>query len=278
LNKAQPGVVGADALGLRFLVPSGDTVIGPCLIKYGEFALPVIDLFAELMEKMAPGKLLDVGANIGTICLPLAKRFPTWQFVAFEPQLPIFRLLSANSANNGLENVVLLPWCAGEKGDVVQFPAPPLHGLNTGEVGRGFRSESKVPVIMVALDSLGLADVRVLKIDVEGFDLEVLQGAPKLIAAEQPAILLEAKAGKKTSAAFALLRRAGYELYWFFAPFVTSKNERGHKVNPAAMDGDINALALPSGMPNPWDMPKIGDVAENWLSRQPEFHYMNRYR
>ena len=278
MTKPPPAVVAAEALGLRFLVPSGDTVIARCLVEYGEFALPGIDLCAALMAKLAPGRMLDVGANLGTVCLPLAKRFPAWQFVAFEPQLPIFRLLAANCANNGLDNVVLLPWCAGEKGELIDFPAPPLDGLNTGSVGRAFPSESRVPVIMVALDALNLADVRLLKIDVEGFDLEVLQGAPQLIAAHQPAILIEAKPGEKTRTALSLLRRAGYDLYWFFAPFVTAKNERGRKVNSDSLDGDINALALPAGMPNPWDMPKIGDLAEDWLTRQPEFNYMNRYR
>lgn len=276
-KKPIPPVVITEALGLRFFVPTGDTAIARSLVEFGEFARPEVDLCAALMERLASGWMLDVGANLGTISLPLAKAFPQWRFAAFEPQAAIFRLLAANATLNGLEHVALFPWCVGEKPGIVDFPAPPIRNLNSGAVGRDFKSPNTLPALMIALDNLKLDPVRLLKIDVEGFDLEVLQGASAVLKAQRPAVLFESKAGKKTEAAIALLRELDYRLYWFFAPFVTAKNRRNKPLPKGGMTGDLNALALPKGMDNPWPMPEIGDPAEDWRQRQAEFGYLSRY-
>src|SRR5262245_44762739 len=106
---AWPGIdVGISRLracrhGLMLYLAS-DTTIGQALELYGEFADSENTLMAETVK---PGDVvLDVGANIGTVTLPLARRVgPSGLVISFEPQRIIFQHLCANIALNGLTHV-----------------------------------------------------------------------------------------------------------------------------------------------------------------------------
>ena len=61
------------AYGLDFLFPKNDMVIGASLRQYGEFARPEVELIVEHMGSGPEGSCyIDVGANIGSIALPVA--------------------------------------------------------------------------------------------------------------------------------------------------------------------------------------------------------------
>ena len=67
-------VSSAIAFDALFLYPSADRTIGPCLASAGEFARAEVDfLLAHLSSDCA---VCDVGANIGTVSIPLAKALP----------------------------------------------------------------------------------------------------------------------------------------------------------------------------------------------------------
>lgn len=173
-------VASAIAFDALFLYPSADRTIGPCLAGHGEFARAAIDF---LRDHLPPdGAMCDAGANIGTVSIPLARMLPGLSAFAFEPQLPIYRLLMKNIALNGLMSVEAFPWALGEADGLIHFPTPSLDAsINFGAVGRGSPEGDRTPVIIRKLDSLKLPRLDVIKIDVEGFDLEVVRGAAATI-------------------------------------------------------------------------------------------------
>lgn len=64
--------VTTEAYGLEFEVPVSDIGVGLCPREYGEFARPELDFITA----SCGGDLLDVGANVGAICLPFASARP----------------------------------------------------------------------------------------------------------------------------------------------------------------------------------------------------------
>ena len=148
-----------------------------------------------LEEHVAPGSVaLDVGAYIGTHALLMGRLAgPRGRVYAFEPQRKVYRELRRNIELNGLANVTALRYAVGAETRIVEMNPPReigvveasgnrLVGKALGEGGvavgaGGDRAE------MRPLDSFGFGSVSLLKIDVEGFEDEVLAGAERLISA-----------------------------------------------------------------------------------------------
>lgn len=150
----------------------------------------------------APGTTaLDIGAHIGSHTLALARMVgPDGAVYAFEPQKKIFRELVKNLELNGLHNVVPLRFAVGASHEVIEMsPTEGRDGLM--QVGAG-GDEAELRT----LDSFGFRNVSLIKIDVEGYELAVLQGAVETIRAWHPAIVVEILAGEIYEQAPAELR------------------------------------------------------------------------
>jgi len=182
---------------------SSDQVIGRSLQLYGEWAENEI---AFLRHFIRPAdSVLDVGANIGTHTLAFAQAVgPKGQVYAFEPRPEIFRLLEAAIRDNALTNVTLRQAAVGAIESVLHVPAIPTEdsvnfgGLSLVEaIAHAGESIQKVDagnvyaVPMTTIDSLGLTTCRLIKIDVEGAELDVLEGARSTINRLHPVLYAE---------------------------------------------------------------------------------------
>lgn len=151
---------------------------------------------ATLEKIVRPGMtVLDVGGNIGLYTVLLSRLVgPAGRVVSFEPDPELFRLLRENCALNGCTNVEAHNLALGRRRDRLVLRKLILNsGDNTlGQGGsRHFRQE--VAIEVVALDEF-LPGLRpdLVKIDVQGWELEVLRGMERLLATEPPpALLLE---------------------------------------------------------------------------------------
>lgn len=268
------------AYDLVFWFPAGDRAVGRSLRDAGEFSRVELDFIRACLEPDPTGRMIDVGANIGSICLPIAKAFPRVAVHAFEPHLPVQQVLATNCTINRLINVQILPWAVGDQVGMVQFPLLTLrHLANFGMVGRDTKSSGTIPTFQCRLDDLGFQDTRVIKIDVEGHDLGVLKGAVSLIRQQHPVVLFEGKPGEATSSAITLLRDLGYECYWLYVPFVTALNAKCLPVDTkTSWEGDINIVAVPKDRQPAWTLPRIGAPEEDWRSRTTELGYLQPYR
>jgi FkbM family methyltransferase len=266
----------AYAFDCVFLYPAGDRPIGRALALAGEFARPEVEFLGEQLP--ADGVMYDIGANIGTVSIPIARHRPRARVYAFEAQQGIHHLLSRNVGLNALQNVQTFNYAVGERDGTVEFPAPPLDSVgNFGGVGRDAKVATTATVPMRRLDSLdGLPPPNLVKIDVEGFDLEVVQGGLELLRRHKPVVFYEALHAAKTAALNALMQAEGYRLFWFFAPYITPANLRGVKLRQA-LRGDMNVAAMPPAVEPAWPLTALQRPDEKAASRSADHSYLKRY-
>jgi FkbM family methyltransferase len=135
---------------------------------------------------------VDVGAHIGCYTMGLAPGFA--RVIAFEPSRGPYDWLRRNVALNAYDHVQCEPVALGEQAGTATLHVLSRAGdLNTlsPEVASGRTILDQYTVPVEALDDRGLTDVDLLKIGVEGFEVPVLRGAARTIAASRPVILVK---------------------------------------------------------------------------------------
>jgi len=175
--------------------------------------------------------VIDIGANLGSFSIPLANKFRNLIFQSFEVQEPIFYQLCGNiflnstfnvkAHNFGLSNTrttvsINLP-CYEDDQNIGAFSLlPDIHSQLRGNANTG----AEKFVDLYTLDSFNYENIALIKIDTEGMELEVIEGAVGTLFRNQfPAIIYEAwdvdwYAGKKEKIE-ALLKVLGYTLIKF---------------------------------------------------------------
>jgi FkbM family methyltransferase len=141
---------------------------------------------------------MDVGANAGLYSVALAGLAnEVGQIMAFEPLTENLERLHRNIALNGFTNVKVFPFALGDRDGTVDLKLatdPGYHSIAEVSQNRGLGQSRKV--ILRRLDSVwrenGSAEVSLIKIDVEGAEPMVLEGARELIATCRPMIMVEA--------------------------------------------------------------------------------------
>jgi len=225
------------------LYPLNDTYIGRSLELYGEYSEAEIQVFKFLLR---PGDVvLDAGANIGALTLPFARLVGEQGVViAFEPQRPMYYLLCSNVALNTIENVAAIQVALGATTGTIRVPVlrPQAH-LNFGGVSIG--GDYGEPVRLRTIDSLPIPRVRLIKIDVEGAELEVIQGASETIRRLRPFLFVENDRQEKSTALIEALFALGYRLWWHFAPLWNAQNFRGNPENVFENIGSWNMVGVP---------------------------------
>lgn len=125
------------------------------------------------------GDFIDVGANIGVVTLPLSTRYGDRRVHAFEPNPAAYRALLSNVALNGATNVVAHAAAVADSTGEVSFSADETDRA-TGALSEG-NGKGTISVPAVSLDSYveehAVAQVALLKVDVEGHETRVFEGA-----------------------------------------------------------------------------------------------------
>lgn len=129
---------------------------------------------------------VDVGAHVGFWTRDMAEKFEV--VFAFEPAEDTFDCLCKNTCD--LDNV----FCnMNAIGDEVGLCVMNCDEKRPGNTGARFVSKAKGGVSMITLDSFNFPFIDLLKIDVEGFELQVLKGAEELLEEHRPVIIMECK-------------------------------------------------------------------------------------
>jgi FkbM family methyltransferase len=158
---------------------------------------------AALRNLVAPSALaLDIGANIGAHTLHLAQLVgPSGKVIAFEPTDFAFRKLRRNlDLNPSLAGRVTASHCFLTSDDEVSVPQAvysswPLErqaGLHAKHLGREMDTASaRARSLDSVLGEFGNRKVQLVKLDVDGFECDVLSGATTLLREVRPIFVME---------------------------------------------------------------------------------------
>lgn len=207
--------------GQRLLVPTGDYV-GRALVLTGNLDRKISRTFERVAR---PGDLiLDVGANLGLHTVQASRiAGPTGRVLAFEPNPQMSTLLRESLRRNRCENVVLHDCALGSEQATLDLHVPVDHAgkgsLVESNSTRDVRDRISVPV--KTLDSILLSEksrIGLVKIDVEGFEPQVLQGARDLLSTSPPhAWIFEThnlSEGLRSEPVADVLSATGYHLFY----------------------------------------------------------------
>ncbi|MFY9288980.1 MAG: FkbM family methyltransferase, partial [Alphaproteobacteria bacterium] len=232
--------------------------IGESLLLYGEFSRDETnDLVAMVDDKSV---VLDVGANIGCLTLPLAKKAA--KVYAFEPQRLPFQMLCANLAMNNIENVVALPHAVGAAPDRIRIEPIKWEGVfNSGGTPLAASVKGDLTDI-ITIDSLELERCDLIKVDVEGQEIDVLTGAEKTIRDFRPILFVEADRERFTPLLIELLKKYGYQPYWHITPLYSPQNHQGNQFNKWEGTVSINMLCIPHGRTVPFEISQVVEAID----------------
>jgi FkbM family methyltransferase len=195
----------------KFMVLRGSDSITHALLMDGVYQGFVADISEFILKDCDfPVVLLDIGANLGAYTIPMAlgTRQPR-TIHAFEPQRVVFQALCGNVFLNQLDNVRARQCALGNRDEMIRIPR--IDYATCGNIG-GYSID---PLVLAAdrgdfpadsiigeedelcemrrIDSLGLPPCHLVKLDVEGHELEVLKGMGETLrASSYPPILFEA--------------------------------------------------------------------------------------
>ncbi|MBN2468423.1 MAG: FkbM family methyltransferase [Deltaproteobacteria bacterium] len=160
------------------------------LLEQGDWFEDDLLFFRNLVR--SGDRILDVGANIGVYSVSAARRAGNdGCVVSIEPSKGTYDILSRNAAN--FKNMHCLQMAVGDqrgKGVLDDLEAPELRSLRLGQQ----RGKGEI-VDIATLDDLGeslrIDEFDIIKMDVEGHELAVLDGAKKIVEQSAPIVFYE---------------------------------------------------------------------------------------
>jgi FkbM family methyltransferase len=186
--------------------------VGHEILETGSFSASEVNLALQLLELrrkyFGDGVVaLDCGANIGVHTVEWARRMSGWgEIIAFEAQERIYYALAGNIAINNAHNARAIHCALAAKTGRMKIPKPNYllpasfgslelrKKQNTEFIGQpiSYSSNDLVEVTSLSIDEMQLDRVDLIKIDVEGMELEVLDGSRECISRKSPLLLVEA--------------------------------------------------------------------------------------
>ncbi len=182
--------------GYRVLYEKGDGLAHHLSSGY-RFEPDVIKCAASMLR---PGDIVfDVGANIGLISLAIHRKVPKTMIHCFEPSPYPYRMLKKTIRENALQKY-FIPWNVGvykNTGELTFHVHATKDALGDGIKDTHRAGETEPINIRVTTVDWFVAEHRIpalalIKVDVEGSELSVLQGAKQTLKKYRPAILFEA--------------------------------------------------------------------------------------
>jgi FkbM family methyltransferase len=198
------------------------------------------EIYVKRILKVAPNDVfVDVGAHIGTYAIPIAKK--AQKVIAFEPNKYSFELLTDNISLNHLTNIAAYNMAVSKKSGSVSFSyenEPCYSRIIDGDqisnitiIENSSNHNNNIHLVnTIDLDSVLLKEDRVdwIKIDVEGHEVDVLEGAMQTIRRHKPKIIIELMSGNMQKIKI-MAHNLGYSIehiyrfYFLLKPMIDAK-------------------------------------------------------
>lgn len=158
--------------------------------------------FEFLFNKIKPQTtIIDIGTNFGYPALEFSRRVgPNGKVFCFEPLPENFRKLKYHVQENNLKNINLFPIALGNSHSEIEMELGSPNNAGQAKIISSKKSQENkklknIKVQQIPLDSFidekNISKVDLLKIDVEGYEYKVLQGAKKLLQRDHPYLFIE---------------------------------------------------------------------------------------
>ncbi|MBF0587530.1 MAG: FkbM family methyltransferase [Magnetococcales bacterium] len=210
-----------------------DAFVGRALDLYGEWCEAEMALLGQILQ---PGQtVLDIGANIGTHTLFFSQQVTGKEQIgvvhAFEPQRLAYQMLCANLAINERLNVFTHQVAVGDAPGETLIPAiHPREKINfSGLPAIGYEQGETVSV--VTIDGLNLPACHLIKIDVEGMESRVLNGARETIGRYRPVIYTENNTEERAAETIATMTSLNYRCWWHIEGYYNPNNHFNNEEN-----------------------------------------------
>lgn len=150
-----------------------------------------------LYNLVSPGScVIDVGANVGEVSMNMAQRAGDMgRIIAFEPDPLNYKLLQKNLSLNTFKNILTIPKGLGDSNAKYAFSrnlsnsgGNRIASVNSSSIQEAFIETIKLDDFIIENN---IEKVDVLKIDVEGFEYNVLKGAINVLAKFKPKLFIE---------------------------------------------------------------------------------------
>jgi FkbM family methyltransferase len=155
---------------------------------------PRLHRLVETLMARRPGSMIHAGTFFGDM-LPSFSRKTAGVVYAFEPVIENYLLARAVMDENDLRNVMLVHAGLGAGPGLarIETRGPLRHRggsckVITDPATRTFRLQ---PITLLSIDQFAIEDLSLIQLDVEGYELPVLQGAVETIERQQPVIVIE---------------------------------------------------------------------------------------
>ncbi len=244
------------------MVLTNDFYVGFAVETYGEYCP---DEWTALRQLIKPGmNVIEVGANMGTHSVDMARACAPGTFYAFEPQPRLFQIMAGNLALNGIDNALAYPDGCGEAEGEAVLPRIDYDrngnfgGVSLEEEGDGIRIRVRT------IDSLGLDQCGLIKIDVEGFEPRVLRGAADTIRRCRPALYVENDRAAQQQEVIDLIAAHDYRLFWHTPRLFSPRNFRGETRNLYGGLVSVNMIGLPRELDVTVDLAEVDPA--NWTT------------
>jgi len=181
---------------------------------YYNLDYPEINDLNQFIKLLSPSSVVfDIGSNTGVYSILSAKTEPKSRIFAIEPNPINLKRLEQNLSLNNLSNVQIIPNAIGQENRLIQLYVPhnDIISDTTSAIEHFSKSTyqgklkwKKIEVEQFSIDELfvklKLENLDLIKIDVEGYEIEVLKGSKKILLEKRPKILLETFPDKERQA------------------------------------------------------------------------------
>ena len=213
-----------DQFQFPYIVHTSDNGTSREVYRCGQLDLEKFQRVVEILSKKVMANrrvLLDVGANLGTICIPLVGTGQFERAIAVEPDPLNLRLLRTNIAFNELQEHILVLERAAADDDNRKLLLE-LSAVNTGDhriavsKAPGLHHEenrNRIEVQSITIDSIVESDTAhaeefLIWMDVQGYEGWALTGAKKTLACTPPLVLEFWPYGMRRAGSFGPLQKS----------------------------------------------------------------------
>lgn len=146
-----------------------------------------LKLLKKIKSFNLKGCYVDIGANLGNHSIFFSMFTGCEKLVCFEPHPQIYPLLVKNLSRLNLNNVDIHNFAISDKEEELLMSEVVLGNCGSSRI----ENNGSTPVSCNTLDSFGLKNVSLIKIDTEGYEINVVKGAENTLKKHRPVIIAE---------------------------------------------------------------------------------------